>query len=39
MSKAMDLIVAGYVRGKDRRALAELLAHRRKLKKKKKKGR
>ncbi|OSI19546.1 hypothetical protein [Bradyrhizobium canariense] len=31
MSKAMELIVAGYVRGKDRRALAELLAHRRKM--------
>ncbi|MBM7482651.1 hypothetical protein ACVWWI_004036 [Bradyrhizobium sp. USDA 3686] len=31
MSKAMELIIVGYVRGKDRRALAELLAHRRKM--------
>lgn len=31
MSKAMELIVAGHVKTKDRRALADLLAHRRKL--------
>jgi hypothetical protein len=31
MSKAMELIVAGYVKGKDRRALADLLAHRQKV--------
>lgn len=31
MSKAMELIVAGYVKVQDRRALADLLAHRRKV--------
>jgi hypothetical protein len=31
MSKAIDLIVAGYVKVRDRRALSELLAHRRKM--------
>ena len=31
MSKAMELIVAGYVKGKDRRALTDLLAHRQKV--------
>ena len=31
MSKAMELIVAGYVKGKNRRALSDLLAHRRKV--------
>lgn len=31
MSKAMELIVAGYVKSKDRRALSDLLAHRRKI--------
>ncbi len=31
MSKAMELIVAGYVKARDRRALADLLAHRRKV--------
>ncbi|WP_354122529.1 hypothetical protein [Bradyrhizobium sp. RT7a] len=31
MSKAMELIVAGYVKVRDRRALVDLLAHRRKL--------
>lgn len=31
MSSAMQTIVAGYVRVRDRRALADLLAHRRKL--------
>jgi hypothetical protein len=29
MSKAMELIVAGYVKVQDRRALTDLLAHRR----------
>ncbi|MCS3765798.1 MULTISPECIES: hypothetical protein [Bradyrhizobium] len=31
MSKAMELIVAGYVKVRDRRALTDLLAHRRKV--------
>ncbi|MDA9392542.1 hypothetical protein WN73_18595 [Bradyrhizobium sp. CCBAU 45394] len=31
MSKAIELIVAGYVKVKDRRALEELSSHRRKL--------
>ncbi|QOG23375.1 MULTISPECIES: hypothetical protein [Bradyrhizobium] len=31
MSKAMELIVAGYVTARDERALSELLAHRRKM--------
>ncbi|MHC2276372.1 inorganic triphosphatase YgiF [Bradyrhizobium diazoefficiens] len=31
MSKAMELIVASYVKGRDRRALTDLLAHRRKV--------
>lgn len=31
MSKAIELIVAGYVKVRDRRALADLLAHRRKV--------
>ncbi|QOZ69125.1 hypothetical protein [Bradyrhizobium arachidis] len=31
MSKAMELIVAGYVKAKDRRALSDLLSHRRKV--------
>ena len=31
MSNVMEQIVAGYLKTKDRRALAELLAHRRKL--------
>lgn len=31
MSKAMELIVAGYVKVKDRRALTDLLTHRRKI--------
>ena len=31
MSKAMELIVAGYVKVRDRRALVDLLAHRRKV--------
>ncbi|OPY98930.1 hypothetical protein A5906_30705 [Bradyrhizobium sacchari] len=31
MSKAMELIVAGYVTTRDLRALSELLAHRRKM--------
>lgn len=31
MSSAMQTIVAGYVKVRDRRALADLLAHRRKL--------
>ncbi|QOZ70647.1 hypothetical protein [Bradyrhizobium arachidis] len=31
MSKAMELIVAGYVKVRDRRALTELLAHRREM--------
>lgn len=31
MSKALELIVAGYVKMRDRRALTDLLAHRRKL--------
>ncbi|MCG2632457.1 hypothetical protein L6654_38265 [Bradyrhizobium sp. WYCCWR 13023] len=31
MSKALELIVDGYVKVRDRRALTELLAHRRKL--------
>lgn len=31
MSKAMEMIVAGHVKVKDRRALSDLLAHRRKM--------
>ncbi|MET4320270.1 hypothetical protein [Bradyrhizobium sp. RT5a] len=31
MSEAMELIVAGYVKVRDRRALTDLLAHRRKV--------
>lgn len=31
MSKAMELIVAGYVKVRDQRALTDLLAHRRKV--------
>lgn len=31
MSTAMEMIVAGYVKMRDRRALADLLAHRRKV--------
>ncbi|MET4519737.1 hypothetical protein [Bradyrhizobium sp. I1.7.5] len=31
MSKAMELILAGYVKVRDRRALVDLLAHRRKV--------
>ncbi|MET4346270.1 hypothetical protein [Bradyrhizobium sp. RT9a] len=31
MSKAIELIVAGYVKVRDRRALADLLEHRRKV--------
>jgi hypothetical protein len=31
VSKAMELIVAGYVKVRDRRALVDLLAHRRKV--------
>lgn len=31
MSKAMELIVANYVKVRDRRALTDLLAHRRKV--------
>lgn len=31
MSKAMELIVAGYVKVRDRRALTDLLTHRRKV--------
>ena len=31
MSKAIELIVAGYVKVKNRRALSDLLAHRRKV--------
>jgi hypothetical protein len=31
VSNAMELIVAGYVKVRDRRALADLLAHRRKM--------
>lgn len=31
MSQALELIVAGYVKVKDRRALEDLLAHRRKI--------
>ncbi|WP_247435358.1 hypothetical protein [Bradyrhizobium sp. 139] len=31
MSTAMEMIVAGYVKVRDRRALADLLAHRRKV--------
>ena len=31
MSHAMQMIVAGYVKVRDRRALADLLAHRRKV--------
>ncbi|MET4034710.1 MULTISPECIES: hypothetical protein [unclassified Bradyrhizobium] len=31
MSKAIELIVAGYVKVRDRRALADLLEHRRKM--------
>ena len=31
MSSAMELIVAGYVKARDRRALVDLLAHRRKV--------
>jgi hypothetical protein len=31
MSTAMQMIVAGYVKVRDRRALADLLAHRRKV--------
>ncbi|WP_409190188.1 hypothetical protein [Bradyrhizobium sp. RDM4] len=31
MSKAMELIVTGYVKLRDRRALVDLLAHRRKV--------
>jgi len=31
MSKAIELIVAGYVKVKNRRALSDLLAHRRKM--------
>lgn len=30
MSRAMEMIVAGYVKTRNRRALSELLAHRRK---------
>lgn len=31
MSTAMEMIVAGYVKVRDRRALTDLLAHRRKM--------
>ena len=31
VSSAMELIVAGYVKARDRRALVDLLAHRRKV--------
>ena len=31
MSKAIELIVAGYVKSKNRRALSDLLSHRRKV--------
>ena len=31
MSKAMELIVAGFVKAKNRRALSDLLSHRRKV--------